>query len=65
MREKDIVKKLIDNDALFKNIYVIKQKFDILPNEKEHYGVSIDYQDIQELRDDFLNDLVDTIILLV
>lgn len=65
MREKDIVKKLIDNDALFKNIYVIKQKFDILPNEKEHYGVSIDYQDIQELRDDFLNDLVDTIILWV
>lgn len=62
MEEKDIVGRLIKNDTLFNDIYVINQKFDIVPGEKEHYGVSIDYQDIQELRDDFLNDLSDTIV---
>lgn len=62
MEEKDIIDRLIKNDTLFNDIYVINQKFDIVPSEKEHYGVSIDYQDIQELRDDFLNDLLDTIV---
>lgn len=62
MQEKDIIDRLIKNDVLFKDIYVIRQKFDILPDKKEHYGVSIDYQDIQELRNDFLNDLLDTIV---
>ena len=62
MEEKDIIDRLIKNDTLFNDIYVISQRFDIVPGEKEHYGVSIDYQDIQELRDDFLNDLLDTIV---
>ena len=61
MQEQDIIDRLIKNDVLFNDIYIIKQKFDILPCEKDHYGVSIDYQDIQELRDDFLYDLLDTI----
>ena len=42
MQEKDIIDRLIKNDVLFKDIYVIRQKFDILPDKKEHYGVSID-----------------------
>lgn len=62
LQQTDIVKKLINNDALFKDIYVIKQKFDILPEDKEHYGTYIDYQHLQELRKDFLNDLLDTIV---
>lgn len=62
MQEKDIIGRLINNDTLFKDVYVIRQKFDIVPDKKEHYGVSVDYQDIQELRDDFLNDLLDTIV---
>lgn len=62
MQEKDIIDRLIKNNTLFNDIYVIRQKFDIVPDKKEHYGVSIDYQDIQELRDDFLNDLLDTIV---
>lgn len=60
--EGDIVKRLMNNDALFRNIHVVHQKFDIIPNEKEHYGTSIEYQDIQELREDFLNELYDTIV---
>ena len=27
-----------------------------------HYGTSINYQDLTELRDDFLNELYDTIV---
>lgn len=62
IQEKDILKRLITSDALFNDIHIINQKFNILPDDKLHYGASIDYQDIQELRKDFLNDLVDTII---
>lgn len=58
----EIEQRIINNDALFKNIFVIHQNFDILPCDTKHYGTSIDYQDILELRDDFLNELYDTIV---
>lgn len=61
LKNIDINKKLINNDALFNNVYYICQNFDIVPN-KDHYGVCIDYQDISELRDDFLYELYDTIV---
>lgn len=62
LTEHDINNRIINNDALFNNIYVINQKFDILPNDKMHYGTSIDFQDIRELRTDFLNELYDSIV---
>lgn len=60
--EKYINSHLIDNRSLFNYIYIIEQKFDILPKEKNHYGASIDYQDIKELRSEFLEQLYDSII---
>ncbi len=62
LTESDIDKRIINNDALFNNIHVIHQNFDIIPNENKHYGTSIDFQDLTELRDDFLNELYDTIV---
>ena len=62
LTENDVERRLINNDALFNNIHVIHQKFDIIPSENKHYGTSIDYQDLSELRDDFLNELYDTIV---
>ena len=62
LQEKDIKEKLVKNNPLFKDVHIIKQKFDILPADREHYGVNIDYQHIQELREDFINDLLDTVI---
>ena len=62
LQEKDIKEKLVKNNPLFKDVHIIKQKFDILPADRKHYGVNIDYQDIQELREDFINDLLDTVI---
>ena len=62
LKEQDIKSKLIPNDTLFNDIHIINQKFDILPNDKEHYGASIAYQDIQELREDFVYNLSDTIV---
>lgn len=53
---------LIDNNALFNNIYVFEQKFDIIPNTHTHFGVSIDYQDIQELRNEFIDELYHSIV---
>ena len=62
MEEKDILRRLIKNDALFRNIHVITQKYDIVPKDKNHIGAYIEFQDINELRDDFLEELIDSIV---
>lgn len=62
LNENDINDRLTPNDALFNNIYIIQQKFNIEPNKKEHYGASIDYQDIRELRNEFLIELYNSIV---
>lgn len=54
--------RIIRNDSLFRFIRVIQQEFDIKPNSKNHIGASIEYQDIQELRGEFLEELIDTMI---
>lgn len=62
LEEKDILKRLIKADALFNMIHVVTQKYNILPKDREHIGAYIEYQDINELRDDFLSELVDTLV---
>lgn len=59
---EDVRKRLITNEALFNTIHVIQQKFEILPDDKKHIGVCIDYQDISELRNEFINELIDSVI---
>ena len=61
LSEREIKDRLIRNDALFDYIFVFQQNFDIIP-DKEHIGASIAFQDLQELRDDFLAQLVDTVV---
>lgn len=61
MTKEDIVKRLIINDALFRNIYIFEQTFDIEPKNKPHVGAAIAFQDLQELRIDFLDELVNTV----
>lgn len=62
LNQIDIKNKLSLNEPLFRNIKVYTQNFDIIPSDNQHYGVSIRYQDLQELRYDFLNDLFNSII---
>lgn len=62
MTKEDIVKRLIDNNSLFNKIHVIQQSFDILPADKEHFGACIKYQDLAEMRDEFINELVDSVL---
>lgn len=62
MDEKDILKRLVKNDALFRNIHVVTQKYDILPKENKHMGAYIEFQDLNELREDFLEELIDSIV---
>lgn len=59
---KEIEDRVINNDSLFNNIFVVQQKFDIIPDDVNHFGTSIDYQDLSELRDDFISELYDTIV---
>ena len=54
MTTEEIERRLIENDALFNNILVIEQKFDIIPKDKTHLGASITFQDIMPLRKSFL-----------
>ena len=62
LKEKDILKRLVKNDALFRDIHVITQKYDIIPKDNEHIGVYIEFQDLGELREDFLEELIDSIV---
>lgn len=62
MDEQDILRRLHLNEALFRNVCIVKQRYDIEPNNKDHIGAYIEYQDIMELRDDFLNELADSIV---
>lgn len=62
LTSSDIEKRIINNNALFNNILVIHQNFDIIPSDTKHYGASIDFQDLCELRDDFLDELYDSIV---
>ena len=58
MTSEEIKLRLINNDALFNNIFVIEQDFDIVPNTHPHYGASITYQDLTELREIFCFNLL-------
>ena len=62
MTAEEIERRLIENDALFNNILVIEQDFDIIPRDKPHLGASITFQDIRPLRKSFLEQLVDTVV---
>lgn len=62
MTKEDIQKRLLNNDALFNKIFVFQQEFEIIPKSNSHIGASIAYQDIRELRQEFLSDLVDSIV---
>jgi len=62
MIKEDIAKRLIENDSLFNKVHVIQQSFDILPDDKEHVGVCIKYQDLAEMRSEFINELVDSVV---
>lgn len=62
----EITKKRVDElithtESLINHIYWFKQDFNILPT-KEHIGTAITYTDIQERKDDFLNELVNTVV---
>lgn len=62
MEEREVLKRLIKNDALFNMVRVITQKYDILPDNKKHIGAYIEYQDIHEMRDGFIEELADSIV---
>ncbi|WP_051529977.1 DUF1837 domain-containing protein [Anoxybacteroides tepidamans] len=58
---EDIVNRLLTHTAsLINHVYWVKQKFDILPDH-DHIGMSINYVDLKEFRNEFLNELVNTI----
>lgn len=62
MEEKEILKRIINNQALFNMIHVITRRYDILPDDKDHIGAYIEYQDIYEMRDEFVAELSDSIV---
>jgi hypothetical protein len=57
----DVKNLLVKNNAFFNHVHIINQKFDILP-DKLHYGMAIDYVDLQESREQFVRELVNTVV---
>lgn len=55
------IEKLISCTKMFMNhVHFVQQSFNLLPNNK-HYGTCINYIDLQEYRDEFCSELVNTI----
>jgi len=55
------IEKLISCTKMFMNhVHFVQQSFNLLPDNK-HYGTCINYVDLQEYRDEFCNELVNTI----
>lgn len=52
---------LIDCKSLFRNLYVIEQEFEIIP-KGNHFGISILATDLVERRQDFIDELVCTVV---
>lgn len=55
-------KLLSETEALFKHIYWVQQEFAIEPSNKEHIKASIKFNDINERKEDFLRELVCTVV---
>lgn len=54
-------KYLSNTKRLVNHIYWFYEDLETLPN-KEHYGLSINYADLKERRDDFLTELINTVV---
>jgi len=52
---------LTHTDSLMNHIFWFYEDLNIEPR-KDHYGLSINYSDIKERRDDFLKELLSTIV---
>lgn len=59
--EVDIAKLLSHTESLINHVYWIKQEFPAVQPYKPHTVTSINYNDIKERREDFLNELIRTI----
>ena len=56
----EISKLLSHTKGLLNHVYWVQQKFSLQP-DKEHRATLINYTDINERREDFLNELINTI----
>lgn len=56
----DIEKLCSCTKAFMNHVHVIKQSFNLTPN-KDHHGVCINYIDLQEYRDEFCTEMINTI----
>ncbi|MFN8291368.1 MAG: DUF1837 domain-containing protein [Chitinophagaceae bacterium] len=58
---KEEIERLLSCTKMFMNhVHFVQQTFNLLP-DKKHYGTCINYVDLQEYRDEFCNELVNTI----
>lgn len=53
---------LCETGILFEYIYWVEQEFDVEPSKKAHRKTSIKYNDLKERRDDFLSELITTVV---
>lgn len=54
-------KYLTNTDKLINHIYWFYEDLEILP-KRDHYGLSINYTDLKQRKDDFLSELINTVV---
>ncbi len=64
--DKESIEQIVERlftctQSLVNHLHYVEQEFEILP-KKNHYGVSINYIDLQERREEFVEELINTII---
>lgn len=59
---EDEIKNLLSCTKHFMDhVYWVQESFNLKPNAKQHFGTCINYVDLQEVRDDFCKELVNTV----
>ena len=50
------------NKLLFNKMHIYKNKYDIIPEKDSHLGISIDVRDLSFVSEEFLNELLDSVV---
>jgi len=61
LTEVDIKSLLSCTQHFMDHVYWVQESFNLKPDAKQHFGTCINYIDLQEVRDDFCKELVNTV----
>lgn len=61
LKQVDIESLLVKTEALINTMYYVHDDFTLIP-KKDHIGTIINYSDLQQMRDDFVEEMIHTVV---